>query len=95
MTPPFGFSLFYMRSVAPKAQYFDEKISQYIEGVKTTEIYKSVIPFLSIQIFVVSIVIMFPEIVIFENNKDMDLSTVENQLPKIPDLHDPLFYLKN
>ena len=49
ITPPFGFSLFYLRGVLPK-------------NVKTTEIYKGIIPFLIIQIFLVLVVFIFPDL---------------------------------
>ena len=49
ITPPFGFSLFYLRGVLPK-------------NVKTTEIYKGIIPFLIIQIFLVIVVFIFPNL---------------------------------
>jgi len=49
ITPPFGFSLFYLRGVLPK-------------NVQTIEIYKGIVPFLMIQIFLVIIVFMFPNL---------------------------------
>ena len=49
ITPPFGFSLFYLRVVLPR-------------NVKTTEIYKGIIPFLLIQIFLVIVVFIFPDL---------------------------------
>jgi tripartite ATP-independent transporter DctM subunit len=49
ITPPFGFSLFYLRGVLPR-------------NVKTTEIYKGIIPFLLIQIFLVILVFIFPDL---------------------------------
>ncbi len=48
LTPPFGFSLFYLKGVAPKS-------------IKTTTIYKGVIPFIIIQVIVLSLVVFFPE----------------------------------
>jgi len=48
LTPPFGFSLFYLKGVAPK-------------WLKTTTIYKGVIPFILIQIAVLLLVLLFPE----------------------------------
>ncbi|MGH1438481.1 MAG: TRAP transporter large permease [Cellvibrionaceae bacterium] len=48
MTPPFGFSLFYLKGVAPPE-------------VKTTTIYKGVIPFIAIQLLLVFILVVFPE----------------------------------
>ncbi len=50
LTPPFGFSLFYLRGVAPKE-------------IKTTDIYRGVLPFIAIQILALVLVILFPEIV--------------------------------
>ena len=94
MTPPFGFSLFYMRSVAPKTRYFDEIIQNYIEPISTVDVYKSVIPFLIIQVITVILVIIFPEIVIIEYNTAIDLSTIDNKLPQIPHFIDPLLFIK-
>ena len=48
LTPPFGFSLFFLRGVAPKS-------------VKTLNIYKGVIPYIFIQLFTILIVFQFPE----------------------------------
>jgi tripartite ATP-independent transporter DctM subunit len=50
LTPPFGFSLFYLRGVAP-------------EEVKTTDIYKGVLPFIGIQIVALIAVAVFPGLV--------------------------------
>ncbi len=50
LTPPFGFSLFYLKGVAP-------------ESVKTTSIYKGVIPFVIMQVLFMGLVIVYPEIV--------------------------------
>ena len=51
LTPPFGFSLFYLRGVAD-------------ESIKTSEIYKGVVPFILIQIFILFLVLGFPGLVI-------------------------------
>ena len=48
--PPFGFALFYLRSVAPKS-------------VRTSEIYWGAVPFVAIQILMVAVVIAFPRVV--------------------------------
>ncbi len=48
LTPPFGFSLFYLKGVAPPE-------------VKTTHIYRGIIPFIIIQLIGLGLVIMFPE----------------------------------
>lgn len=58
MHPPFGFSLFYLRSVAPRE-------------VKTSSIYMGAIPFLFIQIIMVALVIIFPSLVSIKGTVDM------------------------
>jgi len=47
LTPPFGFSLFYLKGVAP-------------QGIKTTDIYKGVIPFIIIQVLVLASIVVYP-----------------------------------
>jgi tripartite ATP-independent transporter DctM subunit len=47
LTPPFGFSLFYLKGVA--------------KNIKTIEIYKGVIPFILIQILVLASIVIFPD----------------------------------
>jgi tripartite ATP-independent transporter DctM subunit len=49
LTPPFGFALFYLRGVAP-------------ESVTTGAIYRGVIPFVAIQLIVLAIVALWPEL---------------------------------
>ena len=51
LTPPFGFSLFYLRGVAD-------------ESIQTSEIYSGVIPFILIQLLVLLIVMIFPVFVL-------------------------------
>ncbi|AXT56252.1 TRAP transporter large permease subunit [Aquimarina sp. AD1] len=50
LTPPFGFALFYLKGVAP-------------ETVRTSQIYRGIIPFIIIQLIIVSLVMFFPEII--------------------------------
>ena len=47
LTPPFGFALFYLRGVAPAE-------------VKTTDIYRGVIPFIFLQLLVLTLLVAFP-----------------------------------
>jgi tripartite ATP-independent transporter DctM subunit len=49
LTPPFGFNLFYLKSIVPK-------------DVKLTEIYKGVVPFIGLQVVALILVIIFPQI---------------------------------
>jgi TRAP-type mannitol/chloroaromatic compound transport system permease large subunit len=58
MHPPFGFALFYLRSVAPKE-------------VKTSDIYWGAIPFVVIQVIMVALIILFPRIVSVDKKVDM------------------------
>ena len=51
LTPPFGFSLFYLRGVAD-------------ESIKTSEIYRGVMPFIFIQLLILTLVLLFPFIVL-------------------------------
>ena len=52
LTPPFGFSLFYLRGVAPK-------------NISTSDIYKGVYPFIGLQILVIIFIFLFPGITTF------------------------------
>lgn len=63
LTPPFGFALFYLRSVAPKHDYKDRVTGQTIPAVTTTQIYKGSIAFIAIQLFMVGIIMAFPGLV--------------------------------
>jgi len=60
MHPPFGFALFYLRSVAPKEDYKDKHTGQIIRKVTTGDIYWGSVPFICIQLIMVAIVLMFP-----------------------------------
>ncbi|TRX75179.1 TRAP transporter large permease [Pseudomonas mangiferae] len=62
--PPFGFALFYLRSVASKA-------------IRTMDIYRGAIPFVALQIIMVGIVLGFPELVGIEKEAtDLDLKSI-------------------
>jgi len=63
MHPPFGFALFYLRSVAPKTDYLDKVTGQLTGGVKTSHIYWGAVPFVLIQILMVALIIGLPQIV--------------------------------
>ena len=63
LTPPFGFALFYLRSVAPKNDYKDRITGDNIPSVKTSEIYKGSIAFIVLQLIMVAAIIIFPNLV--------------------------------
>ncbi len=63
LTPPFGFALFYLRSVAPKMDYRDRITKAMIPAVSTAQIYKGSIAFIALQLIMVAVVIAFPKLV--------------------------------
>src|SRR5260221_875067 len=60
MHPPFGFALFYLRSVAPGRGYLDKLTSKLTPPVTTGQIYSSAVPFVVLQGLMVGIGIGFP-----------------------------------
>lgn len=63
MHPPFGFALFYLRSVAPTEDYTDRVTKKPIAKVKSSEIYWGAVPFVIIQLVMVGLIIAFPGLV--------------------------------
>src|SRR5690606_38937105 len=61
--PPFGFALFYLRSVAPKDDYHDRVTGKLIPKVTSGQIYMGSIPFICIQLLMVAAVMVFPGMV--------------------------------
>jgi TRAP-type mannitol/chloroaromatic compound transport system permease large subunit len=59
--PPFGFALFYLRSVAPHREYVDKITGLRMAPVTTGQIYWGAIPFVLIQILMVGLLIAFPQ----------------------------------
>ena len=66
MHPPFGFALFYLRGIAPKE-------------VKSSDIYWGAMPWVGLQILMVSLIIIWPEIVtaFLDKEQVLDTSNVE------------------
>nr|WP_245198296.1 TRAP transporter large permease subunit [Jiella mangrovi] len=63
MHPPFGFALFYLRSVAAKVPYLDRVTGKRMEPVTTGQIYWGAVPFVCIQVVMVGLTIAFPGMV--------------------------------
>jgi TRAP-type mannitol/chloroaromatic compound transport system permease large subunit len=63
LTPPFGFALFYLRSVAAKTDYQDRVTGETIPAVTTPQIYKGSIAFIILQLIMVAVVIAVPTLV--------------------------------
>jgi GntP family gluconate:H+ symporter len=65
LTPPFGFALFYLRSVAPKEDYVDSVTQRRIAAFKTGDIYKGAVAFVVLQVIMVAAVLWKPQIVLY------------------------------
>ncbi len=63
MHPPFGFALFFLRSVAPTEDYKDRVTGRSVAKVTTGQIYWGAVPFVLIQIVMVGLIIGFPNLV--------------------------------
>ncbi len=74
MHPPFGFALFFLRSVAPEKQYVDRVTQKVMEPVTTMQIYKGAVPFVLIQLTMVGVLIAFPQIVTGALDKEVKLN---------------------
>lgn len=74
MHPPFGFALFYLRSVAAKEDYIDKITRKKIAKVTTGQIYWGSVPFIIMQLIMVGIVLAFPGMV---THYKSTLSTVD------------------
>jgi tripartite ATP-independent transporter DctM subunit len=85
MHPPFGFALFYLRSVAPAKEYVDKITRKTTAPVTTGQIYWGAVPFVVIQVIMVVIVITFPKLVTGGlDTQQIDPSKVQIVVP-IPD----------
>ena len=82
MHPPFGFALFYLRSVAPNEDYVDKVTKKLTKRVTIEQIYWGAVPFVIIQIVMVGLIIAFPGLVSSGLTKDptVDADTVMQQL---------------
>ncbi|MGB8813843.1 MAG: TRAP transporter large permease subunit [Paracoccaceae bacterium] len=86
MHPPFGFALFYLRSVAAKVPYLDKLTGKKMAEVKTSEIYWGAVPFVLIQMVMIGVVITFPGLVMHYKGAAVDPSTIQLELPAMPGL---------
>ena len=84
MHPPFGFALFYLRSVAPKDPYLDRVTGKRMEPVTTGQIYWGAVPFVVIQVIMVLLVIIFPSMVMHYKGalSTIDPNTIKIEVPQ-------------
>ncbi|GAD20810.1 TRAP transporter large permease subunit [Acidovorax sp. MR-S7] len=82
MHPPFGFALFFLRSVAPDKPYVDRVTQKVIQPVTTMQIYKGAVPFVFIQLVMVTTLIAFPGIVTGSLDKkvEVNMEAVNSQM---------------
>jgi len=82
MHPPFGYALFYLRSVAPFKSYIDRLTKKEVQPVTTMQIYWGAVPFVLIQIVMVGLIIFFPGIVSsgLDKTEKIDLDKVQMQM---------------
>ncbi|MCY1666089.1 TRAP transporter large permease [Rhizobium sp. SL86] len=83
LTPPFGFSLFFLRSIAPTSNWVDKVTGKTMPPVKTTEIYRGVFPYIVIQFIMIIVVIAFPGLVMHYKDEQPTVKPddVQIQLP--------------
>jgi tripartite ATP-independent transporter DctM subunit len=82
MHPPFGFALFYLRSVAPAKEYLDKITGLRTAPVTTGQIYWGAVPFVVIQLIMVAVVIAFPGLVTGSLKRStVDPSKIEINIP--------------
>ena len=83
MHPPFGFALFYLRSVAPVKDYLDRVSGKLTAKVTTGQIYWGAVPFVLIQVLMVGLIIAVPAIVGggMAKKAAVDTNKIEIQVP--------------
>lgn len=82
MHPPFGFALFFLRSVAPEKPYVDRVTRKIMAPVTTMQIYKGAIPFVLIQLTMVALLIAFPGLVTgsLDKKQEYNMESIGEQM---------------
>ncbi|MFO1317215.1 MAG: TRAP transporter large permease subunit [Burkholderiales bacterium] len=83
MHPPFGFALFYLRSVAPAKEYLDKVTGRKMAPITTGQIYWGAVPYVIIQVIMVALVILLPQMVMVYKSDapTVDPSKIEINIP--------------
>ncbi len=86
MHPPFGFALFYLRSVAPKEPYADKVTGRMADPVTTSQIYWGAVPYVGIQLAMVAMVLLVPSLVMKHKPKPQSSTQpgIEQRAPVSP-----------
>src|SRR5690242_11652868 len=82
--PPFGFALFYFRSVAPMREQIDRVTGKLMAPVTTGQIYWGSVPFVLIQLLMVGVVIAFPGLVLasLDTGPKGDINKIQIEVPQ-------------
>ena len=90
LTPPFGFALFYLRSVAARQDYTDKVTGARIPAVTTLQIYKGSIAFIVLQLIMVAVIVFNPTLVTGNLDKAVvvDDAAVSDMLNNMSGLED-------
>src|SRR4051812_7285517 len=88
MHPPFGFALFYLRSVAPAKDFIDKVTRKMTPRVTTGQIYWGAVPFVVIQCLMVALIIAFPGLVTGGLAKKAAVNTDQMQIQVPTDTQD-------
>ncbi len=88
LTPPFGFALFYLRSVAAREDYTDKVTGERIPAVTTSQIYKGSIAFIILQLIMVAVILFNPQLVMgsLGETVKVDDAAVTDMLNNMQDL---------
>ncbi|WP_315919033.1 TRAP transporter large permease subunit [Mesorhizobium sp. SP-1A] len=86
MHPPFGFALFYLRSVAARVPYIDKITGTRIAPVTTGQIYWGAVPFVCIQVLMIGLTITFPSMVMRYKGAVANPGAIEIKVPELPGL---------
>ncbi len=92
MHPPFGFALFFLRSVAAKTPYVDRVTGKTMQPVTTGQIYWGAVPFVCIQLIMVAIIMVFPQLVTHykSGHTELDEQQIQEQFDGLtPGLDEP------
>ena len=85
MHPPFGFALFYLRSVAARVPYLDRITGKQIAPVTSGQIYWGAVPFVFIQLIMVVLTISFPQMVMHYKGEAANPGAIEMMVPELPE----------
>ncbi|WP_277021678.1 TRAP transporter large permease [Paracoccus hibiscisoli] len=81
LTPPVGFALFYLRSVAPRRSYRDKITGLMMDPITTINIYRGAVPFVGLQMLMIAAVITFPGMVMHYKGPTVDTSNIRIEIP--------------